>query len=88
MNIQKLKAFFLWCTIINGALVFLTYIIGIAGLDGIYAMQGRLFQVSRESFNSAWYLFLGLYKIAWLVFNAVPYISLLIISRNGIQPDA
>ena len=88
MNIQKLKEFFLWCTIINGGLVVLTYIIGVTGLDSIYEMQGRLFQISRESFNSAWYFFLGLYKIVWLVFNAVPYISLLIISKNGARPGA
>ena len=88
MNIQKLKVFFLWCTIINGGLLVLTVIIGIVGLDSIYAMHGRLFQISQESFNSIWYFFLGLYKIVWLVFNVVPYISLLIISKNGIQPDA
>ena len=33
MSIQKLAAFFMWCTIINGGLLALSIIIGISGLD-------------------------------------------------------
>ncbi len=79
MNIQKLTAFFMWCTIINGALLILSLIIGIAGLDWAYSTQGRLFPISREVFNVAYYSFLGLYKIIWFAFNVVPYVALLII---------
>lgn len=82
MNIQKLSAFFMWCTIINGGLLALTIIIGISGLDLVYSVQGKLFQIPREALNVAYYEFLGLYKIVWLVFNAVPYVALLIISKK------
>ena len=82
MNIQKLTAFFMWCTIINGGLLVLATIIGIIGLDLVYSVQARLFQIPREALNVAYYSFLGLYKIVWLVFNAVPYIALLIIRKE------
>ena len=82
MNIQKLAAFFMWCTIINGGLLVLATIIGIIGLDLVYAVHGKLFQISREALNVAYYSFLGLYKIVWLVFNAVPYVALLIIRKE------
>jgi len=82
MNIQKLAAFFMWCTIINGGLLVLTIIIGIIGLDFIYSVHAKLFQIPRETLNVAYYSFLGLYKIVWLVFNAVPYIALLIIRKE------
>ena len=82
MNIQKLAAFFMWCTIINGCLLILASIIGIIGLDLVYSVQSKLFQIPREAFNVAYYSFLGLYKIVWLVFNAVPYITLLIIRKK------
>ena len=82
MNIQKLSAFFMWCTIINGCLLILAVIIGIIGLDLVYSVQGKLFQIPREDFNVAYYSFLGFYKIVWLIFNAVPYVALLIIRKE------
>ena len=82
MDFQKLKAFFMWCTIINGVLLVLSVIIGIAGLDLLYSVHGKLFQIPRESLNETYYLFLGLYKIVWLVFNVIPYVSLLIIEKK------
>ena len=82
MNIQKLSAFFMWCTIINGCLLILAVIIGIIGLDLVYSVQGKLFQIPREAFNVAYYSFLGFYKIVWLIFNAVPYVALLIIRKE------
>ncbi|NLD37711.1 MAG: hypothetical protein GX654_12665 [Desulfatiglans sp.] len=81
MNIQKVTAFFMWCTIINGVLLVLSLIIGIAGLDLAYSTQGKLFPISRDFFNMAYYSLLGLYKIIWIVFNVVPYVAMLII-RN------
>ena len=82
MSIQKLVAFFMWCTIINGGLLVFSIIIGISGLDLVYNVQGKLFQIPREALNVAYYSFLGLYKIIWLVFNAVPYVALLIINKK------
>jgi len=82
MNNKKLAAFFMWCTIINGGLLVLAIIIGIIGLDLVYGVQGKLFQIPREAFNVVYYSFLGLYKIVWLVFNAVPYVALLIIRKE------
>ena len=82
MNIQKLTAFFLWCTIINGFLLVLVFIISIIGLDLITSIHSDLFQVPREVINVVSYSFLGLYKSFWLFFNVVPYVALLIIRKE------
>ena len=82
MNIQKLKAFFLWCTIINGCLMVFGFIISIICLDLVTSIHGNLFQIPREVINVAYYSFLGLYKIVWLVFNVVPYVALCIIRKE------
>ena len=72
----------MWCTIINGIILVLAVIIGITGFDLVYSVQGKLFQIPRETLNVVYYSFLGLYKIVWLVFNVVPYIALLIIRKE------
>jgi Family of unknown function (DUF6868) len=79
MTIQALTAFFMWCTIINASLLILSAIMIIPSQDLVYRMHSKWFSISRETFNVAIYSCLGLFKIAILVFNAVPWIALLII---------
>ena len=79
MDIQTLTAFFMWCTIMNGALLILwTIMCGLApGL--VYRTQHMWFPIPRATFDVVIYSFLGLFKIFFLVFNLVPYVALLIV---------
>ena len=79
MDIQKLTAFFKWCTIINGGLLILSVLVFIAIPDFIYSIHGTWFPMERESFNTVSYGFLGLFNIVVLVFNLTPWLVLLII---------
>ena len=83
MDIQRLKPFFMWCAIING-LILLLAIIGatLAPEPGI-GLQSRWFQVPPETLSVVTYVFLGVFKIFWLVFNVVPYLALLIVGRKA-----
>jgi hypothetical protein len=83
MDIQKLTTFFMWCTIINGALLVVSIMIFVSAPDFMYTMQSQLFPMTRETFNVVLYSFLGLFKIFFLVFNAVPYGALLIVQKNA-----
>lgn len=79
MDIQTLTSFFMWCTIINtGFLLFLALIFMLTP-DLAYRMQSRFIPISRETFNIAFYSFIGLFKVFVLVFNVVPWIALLIL---------
>ncbi len=79
MDIVIVRAFFMWCTIMNGALlIFSSLICAFAG-DWIYRMHSRWFTLSREAFNTVIYSFIGLYKIFFIVFNLVPYLALAIV---------
>ena len=80
MDAQALVSFFMWCTIINGALLILWTLIAILTPDFMYRTQSKWFPISRETFNVVIYSFLGLFKIIFLFFNAVPYIALIIIT--------
>ena len=79
MDIQTLTTFFMWCTIINLGLLILTSLVCIFLADFSYRMNNRFFSISRETFNIAFFSFIGLFKIFVIVFNIVPYIALLII---------
>lgn len=79
MDIQTLTSFFLWCTILNGALLVLWTTMCIFAPDLVYRTQSKWFPIPRETFNVVMYAFLGLFKIGFLVFNVVPLLALLII---------
>jgi len=79
MDIQTLTTFFMWCTIINGAMLVLSTMMFILAPDFVYRMQSKWFPIPRETFNVVFYSFIGLYKIIILVFNVVPYVALLIV---------
>ena len=81
MELETLRAFFMWCTIINAALMTLSFLIcGPAG-GWVYRQHSRWFPMSRETFNVVMYSFMGIYKIAIIAFNLVPYLALSIIVR-------
>lgn len=79
MDIQTLTTFFMWCTIINGALLVLWTTMCVLTPDLVYRTQSKWFPIPRETFDVVIYAFLGLFKILFLVFNLVPYLALLIV---------
>ena len=79
MDIPTLTSFFMWCTIINGALLVFWTAMLMTAPDLVYRTQSRWFPIPREIFDVVIYAFLGLFKIVFLVFNAVPYLALLIV---------
>ena len=79
MDVQTLTAFFMWCSIINGALLVLWITMTRLAPDLVYRTQSKWFPIPRETFDVVFYAFLGLFKIVFLVFNVVPYVALLIV---------
>jgi len=80
MDIQTLTTFFMWCTIINGGLLIFWVLAQMAIPKLVYKIQAAFFPMDKEKFNVVFYLFLGIYKIFFIVFNVVPLIALLIIT--------
>ena len=79
MDIQTLTTFFMWCTIINAVILILWTVFSMFAPDLVYRTQNKWFPIPRETFNVVIYSYLGLFKSAFLVFNAVPYVALLIV---------
>lgn len=79
MDIQTLTQFFMWCSIINGSLLVITFLFTAFAGDLIYRVHSKWFPMSRETFTVILYSFIGLFKIFFIVFNLVPYFALLIV---------
>ena len=78
MELQFWTEFFMWCTIINGGLLVFWVLCQMAMPNLLYKTQVAFFPMEKEKFNPVFYLFLGIYKIFFVMFNAVPYIVLLV----------
>ena len=79
MDLASVRDFFMWCTIINVGLLFLTIaIFGCAG-GWVHRMQSRLFPIPKESSDVVIYALLTGYKTLIVLFNLVPYLALVII---------
>ncbi len=79
MDIQTLTTFFMWCTILNVALLVLSSLLCVCAGDWVYRIHSKWFSVSRETFNVLIYSFIALYKLLVIVFILIPYIALLIV---------
>ncbi len=79
MDIATLRAFFFWCTIINGGLLILSFLICTCAGDLVYRMHSKWYPMPRETFNVVIYSFIGVYKILFFIFNLVPSIALAIV---------
>ena len=81
MDVQMLTTFFMWCTLLNVGLLIVSFLMLLVAGDFVYKVHSKYFAMTRESFNASLYLIIGLYKIAVFVFNLIPWIALLIMSR-------
>jgi len=78
MNMELLKEFFMWCTIINLGIFMWSAVMCMAAKGFIYRVHGKMFGLSQDTVNAMLYGFLGFYKIVFIVFVLVPWIALTI----------
>jgi hypothetical protein len=80
MNLEIMKAFFGWMTLINLGLFIFTAIMSVGCRGFIYNVHGKMFGLSEETTNKALYYFIAFYKIVFITFNLVPWIALTIMT--------
>ena len=81
MNLEQLTELLKWMTIINiGLLVFSVLLIMLLK-NFVAKMHSKLFGIKQDQVAIVAYSYLGIFKVLIIVFNIVPYISLLLIHR-------
>ena len=79
-DINNLTTFFGWCSIINlGILLFSTIILS-AFKKPISIIHSKVFGINQDDIPLIYFQYLGNYKIAIILLNLVPYITLKIMS--------
>jgi hypothetical protein len=72
MSIDAVREFFMWCTIINGSLLILSFLITAYAGDWVYRMNSLWYLIPRDTFNVVIYCFIGLFKIFVLYSMSFP----------------
>ncbi len=83
MDSKMLQQFLMWCSILDIGFLLLWTAAFCLIPDFIYRQKCLWGELSREAFNAANYRLLGTFKIIVIVFNVVPYLALLILSKPG-----
>jgi hypothetical protein len=79
MNINFIRQFLLWCTVINYIILIIWFLAFIFAHDCLYRFHTRWFRLTHEQFDTIHYGAMSVYKIGILLLNLIPFIVLLIL---------
>lgn len=80
MNIEIVKEFFGWMTLVNLAFYIWTAIACVFMKGFVSRISGKMFGVSEETGKAIIYGYVGMYKLFFIVFNLVPWLALVIMT--------
>ena len=82
MNIETIREFLGWCTVINFGLITFGLVKLLLIRDWASGVHTKMFGLDEASVRGAYFQYFVNYKIAILVFNLGPYIALTIMSGS------
>lgn len=80
MNIEVMRNFLMWCTIINYGILVVWFLFFVLARNWMQRLHGRWFRLSDEQFDAIHYGGMAGYKIGIILFNLVPFIVLCFVS--------
>ena len=79
VTVEVVRSTLAWCSVINLILLAWWGLFFFFAHDWTYRMHSKWFQIPVEKFDSIHYTGIAFYKMAILLFNLVPYLSLRIV---------
>ena len=76
MNMTEIRHFFVWCAMLNYAVLILWFVISIVGRSFLLGICRRFFRISEETYDNGMFYGIMSYKLAIFVFALMPYIAL------------
>ena len=79
MELEAIRAFFAWCSVINMGLLLWWALFLLLAHDWTYRLHSKWFKISVEQFDTIHYAGIAIFKLGVFMFNLVPYFALRII---------
>ena len=79
MEVEEIRKVLGWCSAINMGMLMVWFLVLVFARDFIFRVHTRWFKISEERFDEIHYTMMGYYKMAWALFNLVPYLALRIV---------
>ena len=76
ITVENLRILLGWCSVINTVILLVWFLAFVYARDQIFQMHNKWFKLSEERFDEVHYAMMGYYKIAWILFNLLPYLVL------------
>lgn len=76
MTIFQIREMLGWCSLINVALMMISFVIICGAREWVYKVHSKWMPITEEQFNGLIYGIFGIYKILIIVFNIVPWLVL------------
>ena len=82
MSLKTLKTFFFWMTVINFLILLISTVGVVALTQEMKVIHSQMFHVPSDELSQIYLEYLAWYKLLWMIFNLVPYISLRVVLAN------
>ncbi len=82
MDIETIREFLGWCTVINFGVMIISLLILLMIRDWASNFHAKMFGLDQAFVKQAYFQYLANYKIAVIAFNLVPYIALRIMGSS------
>ncbi len=82
MSLKTLKTFFFWMTVINFLILLISTVGVVALTQEMKVIHSQMFHVPSDELSQIYLEYLAWYKLLWMIFNLVPYVSLRVMLAN------
>ena len=82
MSLKTLKTFFFWMTVINFLILVISTVGVVMVTQEMKVIHSQMFHVPSDELSQIYLEYLAWYKLLWMIFNLVPYISLRVMLAN------
>ena len=79
MTMDQLEQLFMWCSIMNIALLTFTFVVILLFKERILSIHSKFFKIPEESISIAIYYFFGFWKLLAFILFVIPWVCLHII---------
>ncbi len=84
MSLKILKTVFFWMTVINFLILMISAFGVVMLTQEIKVLHSKIFHISPDKLSLIYFEYLAWYKLLWLIFNLVPYVTMrIMLASNG-----